>query len=317
MTDSAAPPLGVDALTPVQLRTLAALRRAHQPIVFDPDFVAELRHDAQTGLAELTARLAAAPDAGDLWVSKHGVAGVLGCEAHHLAPDRFAWTPARARGQVAHRAIQLLVHWRGDPTPMDLVDDALARLADTETGLGDWIAGLDPGEEADLRGQAVERVTKFVECFPPLDRRANPMTEARAQWPVSGAIQLTGKVDLIIGKPEGRESRKVIIDLKSGRLTHQHREDLRFYALVETLCRDVPPRRLVSFSLDSALADVEDVTEGVLRSSLRRTLDAVERMVELRAEGRAPRRAPGPACRWCPLRGECQPGQAFLADDTD
>ena len=315
MTDSAATPTGLGSLTPVQMRTLTALRRAEQPVVFDPDFVAELRHDAETGLAELATRLAADPDGGDLWVSKHHVAGVLGCEAQHLAPDPFAWTPARARGQVAHRAIQLSIHWRGDPTPMDLVDDAMARLAESEKGLGEWMAGLAPGEEADLRGQAVERVTKFVECFPPLDRRANPTTEARAQWPVTGPIQLTGKVDLMIGKPEGRESRKVIIDLKSGRLTHHHREDLRFYALLETLCRDVPPRRLVSFSLDSAIADVEDVTDGLLRSSLRRTLDAVERMIELRVEGRTPRRVAGPACRWCPLADDCEPGQAYLSED--
>lgn len=307
----------LDTLSPVQLRTLAALRRSAEPIVFEEDFVAELRHDAETGLSELGERLGAAPpgrDGRDLYVNKHGVAGVLGCEAHHLAPDRFEWTPARARGQVSHRAIQLLVHWRGEPTPIDLVDDALARLADTETGLGDWVAALSPGEEADLRGQAVERVTKFVECFPPLDKRSNPMTEARAQWPVAGPIQLTAKVDLIVGRPEGRESRKVIIDLKSGRLTHQHREDLRFYALVETLCRNVPPRRLVSFSLDSAVADVEEVTEGLLRSSLRRTLDAIERMVELRAEDRPARRTPGPSCRWCPLADGCDPGRRHLEE---
>ena len=59
-------------------------------------------------------------------------------------------------------------------------------------------------------------------------------------------------------------------------------------------------------------SDVEEVTEGLLRSSLRRTLDAIERMVELRAEGRPARRAPGPACRWCSLAGECEPGRAHL-----
>ena len=206
MTDVAAAPGGLGSLTPVQLRTLAALRRTEPPVVFDPDFVAELRHDAETGLGELATRLAAGdgdPDGRDLWVSKHQVAGVLGCEAQHLAPDPFTWTPACARGQVAHRAIQLSVHWRGDPTPMDLVDDAMARLMDAERGLGEWIAGLEAGEEADLRGQAVERVTKFVECFPPLDRRANPTTEARAQWPATGPIQLTGKVDLRSGSRKG------------------------------------------------------------------------------------------------------------------
>ena len=30
---------------------------------------------------------------------------------------------------------------------------------------------------ADLRGKAVERVSKFSECFPPLDVRSNPATD--------------------------------------------------------------------------------------------------------------------------------------------
>ncbi|HRE02145.1 MAG TPA: hypothetical protein PLV68_12655, partial [Ilumatobacteraceae bacterium] len=72
---------------------------------------------------------------------------------------------------------------------------------------------------------------------------------------------------------EGRESRKLIVDLKTGRVHSRHREDLRFYALVETLSRQVPPRKLASFYLDAGEPVVEDVTEALLRSTLRRTLD--------------------------------------------
>ncbi len=306
----ATPARPVPGLTPVQVRTLTALRRTDPPTEFDDDFIAELRDDALTGLAELAERLG---DHDDLWVSKHGVAGVLACEAHHLAPDDFTWTPARARGQVAHKAIQLLLNWRGEPTPADLVDEALARLGDEDRSIGAYVAGLSAGDEAELRGLATERVTKFVECFPPLDRRWHPMTEATARFPLSGRIQLTAKVDLVLGRPQGRESRKVIVDLKSGRIVAQHREDLRFYALVETLCRDVPPRKLATFSLDSGQAEVEEVSPGLLRSSLRRTLDAIERMVELRAEGREPRRTPNVACRWCTVISGCAPGQASLS----
>jgi hypothetical protein len=297
-------------LTPVQIRTLGALRRTDPPVAFDEAFIAELREDALTGLAELGERLG---DHDDLWVSKHAVAAVLACEAHHLAPDDFTWTPARARGQVAHKAIQLLLNWRGEPTPADLVDEAIARLSDEDRSIGGYVAGLSPGDAADLRGLATERVTKFVECFPPLDRRWHPMTEAPARFPATGRIQLSAKVDLVLGRPSGRESRKVIVDLKSGRIVAQHREDLRFYALVETLCRDVPPRKLATFSLDSGSAEVEEVTPGLLRSSLRRTLDAIERMVELRAEGREPRRSPHAACRWCTILTECRPGQTSLS----
>ena len=45
-----------------------------------------------------------------------------------------------------------------------------------------------------------------------------------------------------LGRPTGDESSKVIIDLKTGRSSPRHRDDLRFYALVETLARELPPR---------------------------------------------------------------------------
>jgi hypothetical protein len=313
MTDDQSAPSG-GGLTPVQQRTLDALRRSDPPVVFDPDFIADLRADTEAALAELGERLLHGDGhATELFVNKHGIAGVLDCEAHYLAPDDFAWSPARARGQVSHKAIQLLLNWRGEPTPADLVDEALARLADEPRKLGDYLAGLGPGDEADVRGQAVERVTKFLECFPPLDRRWHPMTEASAQYPLEGPILLRARVDLVIGRPVERESRKVIIDLKSGRIIPRHREDLRFYALVETLCRDVPPRKLATFSLDSGAAVVENVAPAHLRSALRRTLDAIERMIELRAEGRDPQRTPGVSCRWCPLLDGCEPGRASMA----
>ncbi len=186
---------------------------------------------------------------------------------------------------MAHRAIELLLNWRGEPTPADLVDDAIARLADDDSSIGDWIAALSAGDEADLRGRAVDRVTQFVECFPPLRRAWHPVTEAQVRWPLDGPIMLRAKADIVIGRSTGNESRKVLIDLKSGRIVARHREDLRFYALVETLSREVPPRPVASFSLEAGEAVVEHVTEAMLRSSLRRTLDAISRMIELTDRG--------------------------------
>ena len=298
-------------LTPAQERTLALLRRSGDPLVFDAGLVADVRDEANEALAHFTDRLGNAT----LFVTKHTLSSVHGCEVHHLAPDDFEWTPARARGQVAHKAIQLLVNWRGEPTPRDLVDDALVRLGDEERDFGRWVAALSPGDEADLRGAAVERVNKFMETFPPLDRRSNPATEAAAQWPLDAPILLRARVDLVMGRPQGRESRKLIIDLKTGRVSARHREDLRFYALVETLVRDVPPRLLATFYLDSAEPVVEHVNEGVLRAALRRTLDGINALVELQVEGRTPVKRTGPTCRWCPLSADCAEGQAYLRGD--
>ena len=296
MTDTTSGPNGPSgALTPVQERTLAALRRAEAPVVFDPAFVADLRQDAVDGLAELTERL----DDTRLSINKFNVANVLVCETHYLEPEPFVWKPAIARGQVAHKAIQLLLNWRGESTPIDLVDEAMARLADEDSSIGEWIAALDPADEADLRGRAVERVTQFVECFPPLRRTWHPMTEAQVRWPLDGPIMLRAKADLVIGKPNGAESRKLLIDLKSGRIVDRHREDLRFYALVETLAREVPPRSVASFSLEAGEAVVDQVNEAMLRSSLRRTLDAISRMIELSVEGRDPKPPPSSGCFRC------------------
>ncbi len=291
------------------------LRRKSPPVVFSQRFVDELGEEAREALDHFSDRL----DGNTVFVTKHTLARLFGCEAQFMAPDEFSWTPPRARGQVAHRAIQLLLNWRGEPEPAELVDEAIARLIDEERGLGPWLARLGQGDLADLKAMACDHVTKFMECFPPLDPRSRPVTESSTQWPVDGPILLRGRSDLTMGKPFERESRKLIVDLKTGRVVPRHREDLRFYALVETLSRQVPPRKLASFYLDSAQPIVEDVTENLLLSTLRRTLDGIHAMIELQVEGRPPTKSPGAQCRWCTIAKDCQEGTEHLrslGDDT-
>ena len=307
------PPTPPDGLSPVQQRTLDVLRRSGEPLVFDAGFVDDLRDEMRSALDHFATRLG---EGEQVWISKHRIASVLDCEQHHLLPDEFEWTTANAKGTIAHRAIELLLSWptrHGDPNPTDLVDDALIRLADENRGIGVWIETLSPGDEADVRGQTVVRVTQFLENFPPLRKQWAPVTEASVRWPNLGPITLAGKVDLLFGKPSGRESRKVIIDLKTGRPNARHRQDLAFYALLETLVREVPPRKVATFYLDAAEAHADDVTEAMLTSAMRRTLDALHRTIELESEGRSPTRRPGASCRWCPINTTCDVGVAHLA----
>lgn len=309
MSDDVTTAPGAAALSPMQQRTLGLLRRTAEPVVFDTAFVASLRAEVEDAFVGFAERL------GDetVFMSKHRLTSVLGCEVQHLLADSFAWSPAVAGGQVAHRAIQLLLNWRGDPVPADVVEEAIARLATDDTSLGEWIAGLPEADLADLRGFATDKLIKFQECFPPLDKRAAPTTESSVRWPLDGPIVLSGKVDLTIGRPTGAESRKVIIDLKTGWVSPKHREDLRFYALVETLRSQVPPRKLASFYLDAGDPVVEDVTERVLMTASRRMLDAVHAEIELRVEGRPPQKRAGVSCRWCPIAADCTEGSAYLA----
>ena len=296
-------------VTPTQQRTLEALRRQGAALRFDAGEIAELVAYATSEVAVLSDRL----DAHTLVVAKHDLSGILGCETHHVHRDPFDWSARNACGSVVHRAIQLQLNWRGDPLPVQLVDEAIDRLTAEDNSLAAWLNECSPADIADLRGFALDSVTRFMESFPPLQPEWTPVVEARVMWPAAGPIQFRGRVDLMLGRPSGTESRKVFVDVKTGARATAHALDLHYYALIETLSRLVPPRALASFYLDAAEAVVEDVTMPALHASLRRALAATERLIEVDVEGRTPTKQPGWSCRWCPVAEGCQEGQAWLA----
>ena len=202
---------------------------------------------------------------------------------------------------------------------MELVDEAIARLVgDGLAPTQRFLAGLSTADRADLRAGATDLVTKFLECFPPLRTAWRPVTESRVLVALfGGAVVLAGKTDLTLGRLHGTEPRKVIIDFKSGRPALTHREDLRFYALLETCRMGVPPRKVASYYLDSAEAHAEDVTDALLQSAVRRTVDGIVKIVELTRLGRTPTKQPGWVCRWCPQVEDCPEGQAELARQAE
>jgi CRISPR/Cas system-associated exonuclease Cas4 (RecB family) len=309
-------PLAPDAATynPAQQAVIALLGRPEDPPSFPSGLGPALVDQLEEALAPVTTHLSADDP---LWVSKHALATVHGCEAHHVAASRrrFEWNVPAARGTVAHKAIELSVHWQGSPTPMELVDEALARLVDDDHQSAQrFLAGLSAADRADLRSLAVDLVSSFQECFPPLRSAWRPVTESRIRVELfGGALVLSGKTDLSLGRPAGLVAEKVIIDLKSGRPSATHREDLRFYALLEAIKLGVPPRQVASYYLESGRAHPEDVTVALLQSALRRTVDGVTAIIQLSQGQREPVLRPGPACGWCPLRAECAQGQAELA----
>ena len=308
MTDPEVTP----ALNPTQQRTLDLLRRPPTPTVFDRAAIDHLIDEVNDALEMFTHRLEAV-GVDSLFVNKTFISSILGCEDHHLHRAKFVPNIATTTGTVAHRAIELLIGWRGEPLPSVLVDEAIARLSEKPNDLGDFLAGLSDADRADLTNAATDRVVKFTESFPPLSQRFIPVAESSIRWPEAGGIILGGKSDLTLGRAENGESRKVIIDLKTGGSWPNHADDLRFYALVDTLRTGIPPRLIASFYLDAGRAVPETVTTETLRAAIRRTFDAIHRAVEL-AEGQSPQRLPQASCRWCPLIAECAEGSAWLAE---
>lgn len=308
---------GAPRLTPVQQEVMDQLGSTQRPRFRD-----DLRDHLTAELTDSLQPLVDAVPEPPLVVTKHKLALIHGCEHRFVAEQEraFAWNLASARGVVAHKAIELLVGWSRAPVPLDLVEAAMTSLElDEFASIRSYLIALTDGERAELVAGANDKVTAFLETFPPLDRRWRPVTESRVRADLCGdRLRLQGKIDLSLGYPRnGNEAGKVLIDLKTGAPQPAHVEDLRFYALLDTLRSGVPPRLLVNYYLDAGRPRSEPVTEDLLWAAARRLHDGVAAMVELATAARPATRVPSWGCRWCPALDDCDTGRRHLGRDGD
>jgi len=284
---------------------------------FRDDLRDHLRADLEAGLRPHLDRAHKPP----LFLSKRGLSLLHGCQSRFLAESEtdFAWSVPMARGTVAHKAIELMVAWRGNPTPLELVDEALARFEQDERGVGGFISSLGEGERAELVSSANDFVATFMETFPPIQRRWVPVSESRVRADLcDDRLTLQGRVDLSLGKADGNTAGKVLIDFKTGRPSPSHIEDLRFYALLEALKVGIPPRLLVNYYLEAGEPRSEEVTEDLLWSTVRRVTDAVGILVSITGpEAQSPSTSPSPTCRFCPALDSCDDGTQHLESIED
>ena len=310
-----------DVYNPAQQEVVSLLGapRGDRP-EFDQGLRDELRTQLEDRLEPLLESIgSSAFDDDTLFLSKFTFTQVLGCERKFMAErsQPFEWNPALARGTVMHKAIELSVHWRGESAPLSLVDEALASLQNADKSIGDYLKTCTETERTELRAEAGTTMTQFLECFPRLKASWRPTTESPIRASLHGGlIVLSGKPDLTLGQPEGTVAGKVVIDFKTGGFSPAHREDLRFYALLEAL-RILPPRLLATYYLDQGRIHCEEVTHDLLLSAAERVVDGAHRYVELVAGRRPATVAPGPACRWCPVQPDCQEGIDYLEGTSD
>lgn len=291
---------------PAQQRVLDELRggSTERP-VFDSSLAVDLRQRLEANLAGL-ARALDRP----LWASKQALSRVLGCEEHHVSEEQsgFTWSLSAARGSVVHKAIQLSVTWKGERNALDLIDAGIERLIDdSQNGdLGLFLRNCSDGELAELKSDTGDLVCKFLEQWPPLVPAWKPRSESRLRVELfGGKVMLSGKADLTLGAAIDNTAGRLIVDFKTGRPGPHHTDDLRFYALLDTLVIGIPPFRLASYYLDEASFHSENVGEEVLEAALRRTVAGVTRLIELNLGLRSPQITPNPACSWCTLKTSC------------
>lgn len=313
-------PAAMAQLNESQQRVVAELGAtgSHRP-VFPEGLAAGLRQHLADSLRGLAAGMGADET---IFVNKFLLSQVLGCETRHLheLQTDFAWSVAVARGTVAHKAIELSVHWRTVPLATELVDSAIARLTNDGSAISDYLLHLPEAEHAELRSDAANATQAFLDGFPPLRSRPQwrPAVEVRGRYEfLEGKFILSGKVDLSLGGPTGDRSGRVIVDLKTGGRSRAHVDDLRYYALIETLRFGTPPRALASYYLDESRLSVEHVSQDVLWSAADRVIAAIERHRTLVSGHDDPMLRPSIACRWCPLLTRCDHGRSWLDSTTD
>ncbi|MBC83689.1 MAG: hypothetical protein CL454_02420 [Acidimicrobiaceae bacterium] len=288
-------------LNPSQLNVLQQLgSRLEDRPQFDDDLQEFLKSNLDEKGRELSSSI---PPNETLYISKYHLNLVMRCEKQFLSDrkEQFEWSVPTARGTISHKAIELSAFWNQPRVdPLTLVDEAIDRSKEGSDGLGKWLRNLSEGDVAQLRGDVNNRVASFLETWPPLEKQWRPMLEAPVRVDLAnGNIILSGKVDLSLGRPLGSTAGKVIVDFKTGNFYPAHREDVRFYALLETIRIGVPPRLVATYYLDRAEFSPEVISEQVLEASLNRVVDGMTKMIEILYQKRKPELCSWERCSWC------------------
>jgi len=245
----------------------------------DPDLAARLRDELEQGLllvsqvpgdAGAVRRGAASP----LVVTKDRLTRALSCGGSQgeIEFGRRAPSTAMACGAIVDALFRQLVTVGSIGEPMV---DGLAALSvdDRQAELVSWIERM-PGPEWDgLRAEVERQADGLLRRWPVLDPAWLPRTqEALRVGLAEGAVELSARVDLAIGRPVEDRASVAIVEVKSGGRRVEHRADLHFYALIEALRSPAPPFVVATYYTRTGELDVDPVTDDLLTAAGRRVL---------------------------------------------
>lgn len=292
------------SLTPRQLRTLEGLLSIGLDRPFCPKGLAAELHER---IADATADSVGSWTSKSLYVTKSQVLTALRCEGQLLADantPRSGMHPAIAVGIVAHRAVQLSYTHPGRPVN-DYVREAVKGARASDENLDAWWAQAGVAAQSDMLVQITSHVVNFLDDWPPLEAGWSPRFEEPIVAKV-GRLSLSSRADLVLGRPRSDlRQTLLLVDLKTGALKDEHRDEALFYALVATLRYGVAPWRSAVYSLASGEWSDPTVTADDLRTTADRVSAAVRQIVATLTESRLPELTPGDHCRWCPARQDC------------
>ncbi len=143
-----------------------------------------------------------------------------------------------------------------------------------------FIESLEGQDRADFEDEIETQTAITTSRWPRLSPAWLPRTQERIAIPLAGgSLVLVGILDLMIGTPSSGRASVEVIDVKSGKARVDDREDLRYYALLETLRSGAAPFRTATFYTRTGHVDAEDIDDAVLTCTVRSVLSAVEQLV--------------------------------------
>jgi hypothetical protein len=234
-----------------------------------------------------------------LVVTKGHLNRALSCDAHR-EPTGFGDRPFSLPLAVGALVDVLFRQLVTTGSVGDAMADGLDALSvdDRQAGLLRWIGQLPYGDRRALAGEVRRQAAGLVERWPALDPAWLPRTEESMRVALAGgSVELAARVDLAVGRPGLDVASVGIIEVKSGSRRPEHRLDLGFYALVETLRRPAPPFVVATYYTRGGELDVEPVSDELLADAARRTVAGVRAMqgAAVRGDGGG---VPG-ACAGC------------------
>jgi len=305
--DAVRPPEGA-----VLLERLRGQGRARPAV--DPGLAGGLRDWLEDGLAGVTDDLAV--DGGSVRVTKEALTGVLMCEAHLVARRS---SPRNVTLELVRGSLvdALFRQWVTTGRLDDPWSDALGAVrVDGDSDIIGFLDAMTPDSRGDLAREVAEHAGGVVARWPVPSPSWLPRTQERLVVPlVGGRVVLSGVVDLAFGGPAGERASVCVVEIKSGRRRIEHRGDLHFYALLETLRSGAPPFRIATYYTRTGELDVEAVTDDVLVGALQRVLAGTGRLCRL-AAGSEPARTANGLCAWCTALPGCEPGQERAGTDV-
>lgn len=242
-------------------------------------------------------------------VSKSALAAVTKCEGNAVATrtsstGAFVLPLPMAVGQVTHKAVQMSWTHPGRDVGVYVREAITGAMQDSDDFAGLW-ANAPMATQSDIIAAATVRTTAFVDSFPPLLDQWAPRFEEPIVARV-GPIVLTGRPDLIVGRPrDGARRTMLLCDFKSSDLNPSHEQEALFYAVVATLRYDVMPWRSTVLSLASGLWTPPDFTDEELVAGAVDIAERINALCDVWTQQRAPLLTGGVWCRWCPAKATC------------